>query len=72
MAFEGANHTNSLPLLIAEEILGNNRKIGRIQRNILNKYVFVDGVQTVNTNLSDTGLFGLKLSGSSAHVHMVL
>lgn len=52
--------------------MGNNRKVGRIQRNILNKYVFVDGVQSINTNFSDTGLFGLKISGSSAHAKDIL
>jgi len=49
-----------------------NRKIGRIQKNILNKHVFIDGVQTVNTNFSDTGLFGIKLSGSSSHARDIL
>jgi processing peptidase subunit beta len=68
LAFEGANHSNSLPLLLAEELLGNGRKLGRIQKNILNKHVFIDGAQTLNSNFADTGLFGLKLSGSAAHV----
>ena len=67
-AFEGDNHKNALPLLIAQEILGNNRKSGRIQRNILNKNVFIDGAQAFNTNYQDTGLFGLKVSGSASHV----
>ena len=72
LAFEGANHSNSLPLLLAEELLGNGRKLGRIQKNILNKHVFIDGAQTINSNFSDTGLFGLKLSGSAAHVNFQL
>lgn len=72
LAFEGANHKNSLPLLLAEELLGNGRKLGRIQKNILNKHVFIDGAQTINSNFSETGLFGLKLSGSASHVLFAL
>ena len=72
LAFEGANHHHSLPLLLAEEILGNGRKLGRIQRNVLNKHVFIDGAQTINSNFSDSGLFGLKLSGSASHVPLLL
>ena len=54
--------------MIAAEILGNDRKMGRLQQNVLNKHVFVDGAQALNVNYSDTGLFGIKLSGSSSHV----
>lgn len=72
LAFEGSNHHHSLPLLLAEEILGNGRKLGRIQRNVLNKHVFIDGAQTINSNFSDSGLFGLKLSGSASHVPLLL
>ena len=68
LAFEGANHKNSLPLLLAEELLGSGRKLGRIQKNILNKHVFIDGAQTINSSYAETGLFGLKLSGSASHV----
>lgn len=71
LAFEGATYKQSLPLLVAEEILGNGRKIGRLQRNILNKHVFIDGAQALNVNYSDTGLFGIKLSGSASHVPAV-
>ena len=42
--------------------------MGKLQQNILNKHVFVDGAQAINVNYSDTGLFGIKLSGSAAHV----
>jgi predicted Zn-dependent peptidase len=52
LAFEGANHANSVPLLLAEEILGNGRKLGRIQKNILNKHVFIDGAQAINSNFN--------------------
>ena len=68
LAFEGANYKSSLPLLIASEVLGNGRRMGRLQQNILNKHVFIDGAQVINVNYSDTGLFGIKLSGSASHV----
>ncbi len=67
-AFQGATHADALPLLIAQEVLGNNRRSGRIQRNILNKNVFIDAAQAFSTNYSDSGLFGLKVSGSASHV----
>jgi processing peptidase subunit beta len=72
LAFEGANYQSSLPLLIASEVLGNGRRMGRIQKNILNKHVFIDGAQAINSNYSDSGLFGIKLSGSAAHVYLGL
>ena len=71
LAFEGANYRSSLPLLIASEVLGNGRRMGRLQQNVLNKHVFVDGAQAINVNYSDTGLFGIKLSGSAAHVFIL-
>jgi processing peptidase subunit beta len=70
LAFEGANHRTSLPLLLAEEVLGASRRLGRLQKNILNKHVFVDNVQTINSHFAETGLFGIKLSGSAAHVRL--
>ena len=45
--------------------------MGKLQQNILNKHVFVDGAQAINVNYSDTGLFGIKLSGSAAHVTLL-
>ena len=75
LAFEGASHRNSLPLAIAEAILGStnfdnldNRRVGRIQKNILAKHAFVDNVQAFSANYSDSGLFGLKIAGSAAYV----
>lgn len=72
LAFEGANYKSSVPLLLAEEILGNGRRMGRLQQNVLNKHVFIDGAQALNVNYSDTGLFGIKLSGASSHVSSFL
>lgn len=72
MGFQGASFQNCLPLLIAQEVLGNNRRSGRIQRNILNKNAFIDGAQAFNASYTDTGLFGLKLSGSASHVHLFI
>lgn len=68
LAFQGATHQNALPLLIAEEVLGNNRRAGRIQRNILSKNAFIDGAHVFNASYEDTGIFGLKVSGSASHV----
>lgn len=48
-----------------------NRRSGRIQKNILSKHIFIDNVQPINANYADSGLFGLKLSGSAAHVKIV-
>lgn len=50
LAFQGATHQNCLPLLIAQEVLGNNRRSGRIQRNILAKNAFIDGAQAFNSS----------------------
>jgi hypothetical protein len=50
--------------------LGNGRRIGRLQKNILNKHVFIDVAQSLNASYSDTGLFGIKVSGSSSHVNV--
>lgn len=71
-AFQGASHQNCLPLLVAQELLGNNRRAGRIQRNILSKNAFIDGAQAFSTSYEDTGLFGLKVSGSASHVVYLL
>ena len=68
LAFQGATHQNSLPLLIAQEVLGNSRRSGRIQRNILSKNAFIDGAQAFSASFEDTGLFGLKVSGSASYV----
>ena len=70
LAFEGANHRSSVPLLIAEEVLGNGRRIGRLQKNILNKHVFIDVAHSLNVSYGDTGIFGIKVSGSSSHVNL--
>jgi predicted Zn-dependent peptidase len=72
LAFQGADYKNTLPLLLAQEVLGNSRRSGRIQRNILAKNAFIDGAQAFSTSYEDTGLFGLKVSGSASHVFFVL
>lgn len=72
LAFEGANYKTSLPLLLAEEVLGNGRRMGRLQQNILNKHVFISEATALNVNFSDTGLFGIKVAGASSHVEPVL
>lgn len=46
--------------------------MGRLQQRILNQNVFVDNAQALNVSYSDTGLFGIKLSGSAAHAQEIL
>jgi hypothetical protein len=41
------------------------------KKNILDKNVFVDDVQSFSKSFSDSGLFGLKLAGSASHVHSI-
>ena len=36
--------------------------------NILDKNVFINDIQPFSTSFSDSGLFGLKLTGSASHV----
>ena len=68
VAFEGANHQNALALKLAEEVIGAGRRTGRAHKNLLSKNVFLDNVQTINDNYSDTGLFGIKVAGSASYV----
>jgi hypothetical protein len=42
------------------------------KKNILDKNVFVDDVQSFSKSFSDSGLFGLKLAGSVSHVFLFL
>lgn len=78
VAFEGQTVKNPLALLVANEILGSNslfnldgRKNGLLQRNVLNKHVFINDAQSMHESYSDSGLFGLKLAGSASHVFVV-
>ena len=40
----------------------------RTTKNLLNKLHYVDSAQAVNFNFSDSGLFGLQISGHASHV----
>jgi processing peptidase subunit alpha len=51
---------------------GNSRLHNRSASNILNKHSFVDAVNTLNFNFSDTGLFGLSVTGSASNAHQLL
>lgn len=66
LAFEGATHANSIPLLIANEIL--SRKAGWIQDKVLAQNVFINDAQSFSASFSDSGLFGIKLAGAASHV----
>jgi len=46
-------------------------KTNYTKRNILNKNVFVDDLQSFSASFSDSGLFGVKLAGSAAHVSIL-
>ena len=74
LAFEGANYGNAWALLVANEVLDSkiseylgNRRSGWIRKNVLQN-VFIDDAQSFSASFSDSGLFGLKLSGSASHV----
>lgn len=45
-----------------------NRQRGRVQKNIIAKNPYVSGAEPFKHSFTDSGLFGLKLSGSSANV----
>jgi hypothetical protein len=76
-AFEGLDFKGSVPLLLARKILGRtlsfkaeNRQRGRLQKNLLAKNPSVDNVEPFKHSFIDSGIFGLKLSGSSSHVYI--
>ena len=78
LAFEGLDFKNSAPLLLARKILGRtwrsiseNRQRGRIQKNIIAKNPYVVSAEPFKHSFSDSGLFGVKVSGSVAHVRCV-
>jgi hypothetical protein len=47
-----------------------NRQRGRLQKNLLAKNPSVDNVEPFKHSFIDSGIFGLKLSGSSSHVYI--
>jgi hypothetical protein len=57
---------------LAETILGVNRRSGRLQQNVLNKNIYIDTAVPYLASFTDTGLFGVKLSGSAANAKEVL
>lgn len=66
-AFEGLSFKDSIPLLIARKVLGQNRYRGRVQSNIISKHPFVSHGEPFKYSHSDSGIFGLHLTGSAAH-----
>lgn len=46
----------------------DNRASGRISKNILGKNASVDGAEAFYQSYQDTGIFGIRVSGSSANV----
>jgi hypothetical protein len=51
-------------------ILDSNSQNGRLFNNVLHDNVYVDSAQAFSHGYTETGLFGVKLSGSSAHVFL--
>jgi hypothetical protein len=50
----------------------DNRQKGRLQKNILSKNVFVKGAEPFKYSFSDSGVFGVKITGSAAKVFSCL
>jgi len=46
--------------------------IGRTTTNLLNKHSFIDSANGINFNFSDSGLFGLHVTGSASHASEIL
>jgi hypothetical protein len=63
-------HCYSLKRFLDVALLNNldEGKSSYTKKNILDKNVFVDDVQSFSKSFSDSGLFGLKLAGSASHV----
>ena len=69
IAFEGQTFKKGLPLLIAKTILADTKsESGTLYRNVLHNNAYIDTVESFSQGYTDTGLFGVKLSGSSGHV----
>lgn len=72
LAFEGSSYQDAYTLLVAAEVLGHEGKSAYTRRNVLDKNVFIDDVQPFSTSFSDSGLFGLKLAGSTSHINEIV
>ncbi|EGR30646.1 processing peptidase, putative [Ichthyophthirius multifiliis] len=63
LLFQSANwkSNNLFAFNLAKVLLQNLR----LRKNVLNKHSFVDNAESLNFHFTDSGLFGLKLQGSS-------
>lgn len=69
-------------LQVVSALLGNSTSFStggpgkglhsRASSNLLNKHSFIDSAHTINFNFSDSGLFGLTVTGSASHAHQLL
>jgi mitochondrial-processing peptidase subunit alpha len=68
--FEGVNWASNdvATLLVANALLNNLR----LKRNVTNKLHYVDYARGTNVNFTDSGLFGLRLSGSAENTKDIL
>lgn len=79
VAFEGATWTsqNQPALQVAAALLGNSSKgkcennlssvSHRTLKNIVNQNAFIDQASAINHHFTDSGLFGLQVTGSGSH-----
>ena len=44
----------------------------RTTKNLLNSLYYVDSASSINLHFSDTGIFGLKVSGSNSNVKKII
>lgn len=51
--------------------LDEKSKFGRLFTDVLHHNVYIDSAEAFSHGYAETGLFGVKLSGSSAHVRNV-
>ncbi|KRX03740.1 Metalloenzyme, LuxS/M16 peptidase-like protein [Pseudocohnilembus persalinus] len=70
LVFQGVNWSSEdvAALNVLRTLLNGQR----IQTNLLNKNHFIDSAEALNFHFSDSGLFGLRVSGSSANGKQIL
>lgn len=84
LAFESVpwRHEDVFAFQVLNTLLGNASSFStggpgkgmhsRTTKNLLNKLHFVDSAQALNFNFSDSGLFGLTVSGPASNVYFVI
>ncbi len=77
LAFEAPSwqEKDAVVLRLAAAVLGGQRgdvvtPFDRISRNLLANHSYIDSAHVINYTFSDSGLFGLRISGASSHVSL--